>query len=242
MEDTPLVGPDTRPFRPKQLTTDDIRAGCIKLYGNDDTETEVCVINEEMRQGLDVAEKYNHTITIFGSARTTAGETYYEKARRVAFRAAQAGYAVITGGGPGIMEAGNRGAHEAQGISVGMTIQLPHEQVSNPYITEEVPFYFFFTRKTAMRYGSEVYLFFPGGFGTLDELMETLTLVQTKKISPAPVILVGEAFWRPLHEFIMSTLVTEKLVDQDDPHLYTITDDEDAILNIITNAPLRDKN
>lgn len=242
MEDIPFTGADTRTYRPKQLTTDDIRAGCIKLYGADDTETEVCVINEEMRQGLDVAEKYDHSITLFGSARTPETDTYYQKARRIAARAAQAGYAVITGGGPGIMEAGNRGAYEAHGSSIGMTIQLPHEQVSNPYITEEVPFYFFFTRKTAMRYGSEVYLFFPGGYGTLDELMETLTLVQTKKISPVPVILVGEDFWKPLHEFILTTLVTEKLIDRDDPHLYTITDDEDAIFDIITHAPLRDKN
>lgn len=241
MEDTPKNnGNDQRPFRPKNLTTADIREGCIKLYGHDEVSTQICVVNEELRQGLDFVEKYEKSITIFGSARTPEGDKYYEKARRIGYRAAhELGYAVVTGGGPGIMEAGNRGAYEANGTSLGLTIQLPHEQVSNPYLTEEIPFYFFFTRKTAMRYGSEVYLFFPGGFGTLDELAETLTLVQTKKIAPVPIILVGESFWKPFDEFIKKDLVAQNMISESDPALYVITDDEDAILEIIKNAPIR---
>ncbi len=236
-------GTDIRPFRPKNLTTNDIREGCIKLYGDDDVSTQVCVVNEELRQGLDFVEKYKKSITIFGSARTPEGDKYYEKARRIGYRAVkELDYAVVTGGGPGIMEAGNRGAYEANGTSLGLTIQLPHEQFSNKYLSEEIPFYFFFTRKTAMRYGSEVYLFFPGGYGTLDELMETLTLVQTQKIAPVPVILVGESFWKPLHEFIKQTLVTDHMIAESDPDLYMITDDEDAILDIIKNAPIREDN
>ena len=245
MEDkpTPTGTPDHRPFRPKNLTTNDIREGCIKLYGADDVSTEICVVNEELRQGLDFVEKYQKSITIFGSARTPEGNKYYEKARRIAYRAAkELGYAVVTGGGPGIMEAGNRGAYEANGVSLGLSIQLPHEQMSNPYLTEDIPFYFFFTRKTAMRYGSEVYIFFPGGFGTLDEMMETLTLVQTKKIAPVPVIMVGEEFWKPLDAFIKQDLTEEHMIGESDPSLYIITDDEDKILDIIKNAPLRHDN
>jgi uncharacterized protein (TIGR00730 family) len=234
---------DLRPFRPKGLTTNDIREGCIKLYGNDGVEAQLCVINEELRQGLDFVEKYEKSITIFGSARTPEGNKYYEKARRIAYRAAkELGYAVVTGGGPGIMEAGNRGAYEANGTSLGLSIQLPHEQLSNKYLTEDIPFYFFFTRKTAMRYGSEVYLFFPGGFGTLDEMFETLTLVQTHKIAPVPVIMVGEEYWKPLDQFIKQDLQEEHMIGESDPSLYIITDDEDKILEIIKNAPLRHDN
>ena len=237
------TGSDRRPFRPKGLTTKDIKEGCIKLYGNDGVETDVCVANEELRQGLEFVEKYPKSITIFGSARTPETNPYYEKARRIAYRAAkELGYAVVTGGGPGIMEAGNRGAYEAGGVSLGLSIQLPHEQMSNPYLTEDIPFYFFFTRKTAMRYGSEVYLFFPGGFGTLDEMCETLTLVQTKKIAPVPVIMVGEEFWRPFDQFIRKDLEDEHMIGESDPSLYIITDDEDKIIEIIKNAPMRKDN
>lgn len=245
MEDQtkPTGTPDHRPFRPKNLTTNDIREGCIKLYGTDESETQICLANEELRQGLDFVEKHEKSITIFGSARTPEGDKYYEKARRIAYRAAkELGYAVVTGGGPGIMEAGNRGAYEANGISLGLSIQLPHEQVSNPYLTEDIPFYFFYTRKTAMRYGSEVYLFFPGGFGTLDEMFETLTLVQTKKVASVPVIMVGEEFWKPLDAFIRKDLEEDHMISESDPNLYIITDDEDKILEIIKNAPIRRDN
>ena len=241
MEDTEKTnGVDKRPFRPKNLTTDDIRAGCITLYGKDETETEICVMNEEMRQGLEFMDSVEKSITIFGSARTPEGDKYYEEARRIAYRAAkELGYAMVTGGGPGIMEAGNRGAYEANGRSIGMNIVLPHEQVTNPYQTDSLPFYFFFVRKTAMQYASEVYLFFPGGFGTLDELFGAITLVQTKKIPDVPIVLVGESFWAPMQDFIKQTLLAEGMISPEDLDLYTITDDEDKIIEIISKAEKR---
>lgn len=242
MEDTnkPAGAPDHRPFRPKGLTTDDIRAGCITLYGKDATETEICVMNEEMRQGLEFMDTVEKSITIFGSARTKEGDKYYEKARRIGYRTAkELGVAMVTGGGPGIMEAANRGTYEANGRSIGMNIVLPHEQITNPYLTDSLPFYFFFTRKTAMQYASEVYLFFPGGFGTLDEFFGALTLVQTKKISQVPIILVGEEFWKPMQDFIRDRFIGEGMISPEDMNLYTVTDDEDLIMDIIKKAEKR---
>lgn len=139
------------------------------------------------------------------------------------------------------MEAGNRGAYEANGQSIGMQIILPHEQATNPYLTDAIPFYFFYNRKTVMRFTSEVYMFFPGGYGTLDELFETLTLVQTGKIAKVPIIIVGEEFWKPLDEFIRKDLEEDHMIGESDPDLYVITDDEDKIIEMIKNAPLRDK-
>lgn len=243
MEDTqkPAGTEDRRPFRPKNLTVDDIRAGCIKLHGKDGIETEICVSDEELRQGLDFVEQLGKTVTIFGSARTPEGEKYYEKARRIAYRTVtECKCAVITGGGPGIMEAGNRGAYEANGKSIGMQIILPHEQVTNPYLTDTIPFYFFYNRKTVMRYAAEVYLFFPGGFGTLDELAESLTLVQTGKISGAKLVLVGKEFWAPLESFIREQMIPNALISPGDTDLYTVTDDEDMVIEIIRNAEERE--
>jgi uncharacterized protein (TIGR00730 family) len=229
-----LLSLDT--FRPKKMTLDDIRNGCISLYGKDDTEVQICAMNEEMRQGLDVLSAIPKSITIFGSARTPESDPYYQKAIRVAERAGHAGYATITGGGPGIMQAGNQGAHNAHVESIGMTIQLPMEQFTNEYVSTEVPFYFFFTRKTAMRFGSKAFLFFPGGFGTLDELAETLTLVQTNKINHVPMILVGVAFWTPLLDFFKQQMLAKGMISPEDMQLFTVTDDEDEIMKLILSA------
>lgn len=240
MEDIPkTTGTDTRAFRPKKMTLDDIRNGCINLYGADDEETQICVMNEELRQGIDAIHALKKSITVFGSARTPETDPYYQKAVRIAERAGHAGFGTITGGGPGIMEAGNRGAHNAHVESVGMTIKLPTEQVTNPYVSNEIPFYFFFTRKTAMRFGSQAFLFFPGGFGTLDELAESLTLIQTDKINRVPLILVGTEFWKPLDGFIRDQLIPKGMINPEDTNLYTITDDEDEILKIIIESPAR---
>jgi uncharacterized protein (TIGR00730 family) len=233
MEDTPKEGVDTRPFRPKKMTIDDIRSGCISLYGADNNESQICVMNEELRQGIDSLTGLQKSITIFGSARTPETDAYYQKAVRIAERAGKSGYATITGGGPGIMQAGNQGAHQAHAESIGMTIQLPMEQFTNQYVTTEVPFYFFFTRKTAMRFGSQAFLFFPGGFGTLDELAESFTLVQTGKIDKVPMILVGVAFWTPLVEFFKNQMLQNSMISPEDMNLFTITDDEDEIIKII---------
>lgn len=235
---------NNKPFRPKKLSIDEIKSGCVYVYGENSGETQICVMNEEFRQGFDIVKKNkdgNKSVTFWGSARFPVENEYYQKALRIARRLAQElNCMIVTGGGPGIMEAGNRGAYEMGKPSLGLTINLPMEQQTNRYVTEEIPFYFFFTRKTLMAYSAEAYLYFPGGFGTLDELFEILTLVQTGKISKLPIILVGEKFWRPLDEFIRQTLDTEnQTVSHEDLNLYHIIDDEDQIIEIVKNAPMR---
>ncbi len=228
-------------WRPKKLTIDEIREGCIELTGNNETETRVCVINEEFRQGFDFIKKYQKTVTFFGSARLTEDHEAYQQAVTLAGMVArELGYGVVTGGGPGIMEAGNRGAFEAGGQALGLNIRLPMEQTSNPYQTDSLDFYFFFSRKVTMAYSAEAYIYFPGGFGTLDELFEILTLVQTDKIAHVPIILFGSAFWKPLDEYIRKILLAEyHTISEKDLDLYTITDSYDEALEIIRKAPIR---
>ena len=146
---------------------------------------------------------------------------------------------VVTGGGPGIMEAANKGAFEAKGKSLGLTIKLPQEQTTNPYITNEVSFNYFFSRKVCLSFSAEAYLFFPGGFGTLDELFEILTLVQTRKIEKVPIILVGNDYWTALDAFIKEHLLSKEMIDSEDITLYSISENEDEIIEIIRNAPVR---
>ncbi|MDH5442622.1 MAG: TIGR00730 family Rossman fold protein [Candidatus Nomurabacteria bacterium] len=230
-------------YRPQKLTPKEIREGCRYLHGDDGSEVRICAINEEFRQGLDFLDNYPKSVTFFGSARFEPGHKYYELARETANKiVTETGYAIITGGGPGIMEGGNRGAHEAGGDSIGMTIQLPMEQTNNPYVTASVAFYYFFTRKVALTYSAEVYVYFPGGFGTMDELFEILTLVQTEKISKVPIVLMGREFWEPLDGFI-KTVLAEKFeaISPDDRQLYIICDNPDEVVKIVKNAPVRDE-
>ncbi len=233
-----------RSFRPKKLSTEEIKTGCVYVYGEKSEETQICVMNEEFRQGFDIVKKNkdgNKSVTFWGSARLPIDSEHYQKALRLSRRlAGELNCMIATGGGPGIMEAGNRGAYELGKPSLGLTINLPHEQTTNPYVTEEIPFYFFFTRKVLMAYSAEAYLYFPGGYGTLDELFEILTLVQTGKLSKMPIILVGTEFWKPLDEFIKKTLLLEsKTISEADLDLYKILDDEDEIIKIVKNAPMR---
>lgn len=230
-------------YRPRHLTTDDIRNGCLYLHQDDDNESRICVVNEELRQGLDILTSIEKSVTFFGSARLAPETEYYQKAERIAKRVVQElGYAVVSGGGPGIMEAANRGAFEAHGTSLGLTIKLPMEQKTSPYVTTEVPFYFFFTRKVALAYSAETYLFFPGGYGTMDEFFEILTLVQTNKVAKVPIVLVGKEFWEPLVRYCKEMLLdTYATIDAQDLDLFTVTDDEDVILDIIKQAPIRTK-
>ncbi len=236
----------SRFFRPKKLSIEEIQNGCIYVYGEDSTEEQICVMNEEFRQGFDIVKKNkdgNKSVTFWGSARLPVEHEYYQKAYRLSKRlAGELNCMIVTGGGPGIMEAGNRGAYEMGKPSLGLTINLPTEQFTNQYVTEEIPFYFFFTRKTLMAYSAEAYLYFPGGFGTLDELFEILTLVQTGKISKVPIVLVGKKFWEPLDAFIKQAMLTEnQTVSPEDIGLYKILDDEDEIVNMVKNAAMRDE-
>jgi len=196
-------------------------------------------IYEDFKRGFDVLQENANTVTFFGSARFPEDHFYYKLARELAGKLAnELDVAVVTGGGPGIMEAGNRGAHETEGgNSIGMTIQLPHEQVTNPYVTDTADFYYFFSRKVALAFGARAFVLFPGGFGTLDEFFEIITLMQTKKIPTVPVVLIGQDFWEPLLEFIDTKLKGEfNTIDDNDSNLYTLTDDLELAVNIVAAA------
>lgn len=234
---TPLPA-EPKVFRPKKLTPQDIREGCITLTGGDGIETQICVAQEELRQGMDTIEQYEDSVTIYGSARLKPESEYYEKVRSLAFKISkETGCPIISGGGPGIMEAANRGAFEAGGKSIGMPIVLPHEQSTNPYVTEEIPFYFFFTRKVTLSYSSKVLIAAPGGFGTFDEIFEVITLMQTKKVAVRPVIFFGTRFWNPIIEVIKKVLLEEfKTISEDDMNLFVVTDHENEVVEIIKNA------
>ena len=191
-------------------------------------------VDRELSQGFELADKYKNTVSIFGSARFNEDNTHYKKARELSAALSRAGYVTVTGGGGGIMEAGNRGAFEAGGETLGFNIKLPHEQVLNTYTTDSMPFKYFFTRKVILAYGATGYVYFPGGFGTMDELFEITTLIQTRKIPAAPIILVGKEFWGELDGFIRTHMLDgDKTISQGDEQIYHITDDTDEIIRII---------
>ncbi len=202
----------------------------------------VARISQELTSGFNFLTKYDRSVTFFGSARFAEGHPYYEKARGLAGKIVrELGYSVLTGGGPGIMGAANQGALEAGGNSLGITIKLPAEQKTNIFLTDHLGLYYFFTRKVCLSFSAEAFVFFPGGFGTLDEFFEIITLVQTKKIKNVPIILVGVEYWKGLEEFIIRHLLDIGTVDNSDLNLYIMSDDENEILEIIKNAPIRNE-
>ena len=189
----------------------------------------------ELVYGFEKMSLIGPCISIFGSARTRPGDKYYELAIQVARRISEAGYGIITGGGPGIMEAGNRGAHLAGGTSVGLNIDLPFEQHDNPYIDKDksLDFDYFFVRKVMFVKYSQGFVVMPGGFGTLDELFEAITLIQTHKIEKFPIILVGTSFWSGLVDWIKSTMLEAGNISPEDLDLIKIVDTEEEVVNII---------
>lgn len=191
-------------------------------------------IMREFRAGFKLLRKYDKAVSIFGSARNNFDESLYEEATQLARMLSEYGFTIITGGGPGFMEAANRGAYEANGTSVGLNIVLPKEQYENPYLTESVSFRYFFTRKVMLAFASQFYIFFPGGFGTLDEFFEILTLVQTKKIDPVPIILIGRDYWEPLLSYIRTVIYEKnKAIHQEDLELYHLVDNADEAFDLI---------
>lgn len=197
------------------------------------------IIQDEFEAGFDLIKECEKTVSFFGSARTLPEEQDYKNAQALAKEVSKLGYGVVTGGGPGIMGAANKGAFENKGLSLGLTIQLPMEQVTNPYLNHSLNFNYFFTRKVALTYAAEAYVYFPGGFGTLDELFEILTLVQTNKIEKVPIILFGSHFWNPLKNFIEEHQLSEGKIDDKDIELFTITDSIEEAVSIIKSAPIR---
>jgi uncharacterized protein (TIGR00730 family) len=183
----------------------------------------------EFAKGFEEMADVGKAVTIFGSARFQPDNPYYQKAEQLSRELAENGYTVITGGGPGIMEAGNKGAFEFGGRSVGLNVNLPHEQDPNPYQTDEVSFRYFFIRKVLLVKYSTAFVVFPGGFGTLDELSEALTLIQTKKIKPFPVYLIGLDFWKGLVQWMESTLVRTGTINEKDLQLFKVLDDVSMI-------------
>ena len=190
----------------------------------------------EFVEGFDDLATITRGVSIFGSARTPPDNPQYKAAQETAALLARAGYAVITGGGPGIMQAANQGAFEAGGISIGCNIELPFEQKPNPYLTRSLTFKYFFVRKTMFVKYSTAFIIFPGGFGTLDELFESLTLIQTRKIKNFPVILFGSAYWKGMVEWIKGLMLAEGKINEADLHMLNLTDSPSEVVEIVVKS------
>ena len=199
-----------------------------------DVEEHVARIAEDFRGGFEAVARIDRpAVTIFGSARTPAGTKPYEEARGVARRFAEAGWAVVTGGGPGVMEAANRGAKEGGGLSVGFNIELPHEQHENPYLDIDYTFQHFYARKTMFVKAAEGYVVFPGGFGTMDELFESLTLIQTGKVLNFPVVLFDVDYWTELLAWVREEALAKGMISPEDVDLLQLTDDPDQAVRLV---------
>ncbi|MFG0316343.1 MAG: TIGR00730 family Rossman fold protein [Planctomycetota bacterium JB042] len=193
-------------------------------------------IMAEFVDALELLRDVQPAVSIFGSARTKANTKYYQMARKLAARLSRDGFSVISGGGPGIMEAANRGARDARGRSIGLNIELPMEQDPNKFQDISVNFRYFFVRKFMFVKFASAYVIFPGGFGTLDELFESLTLIQTDKIKAFPVVLIGSEFWGGLLDFIQDTMIAEGTVSPHDMDLLYLTDDLDEAAEIVRSS------
>jgi uncharacterized protein (TIGR00730 family) len=194
-------------------------------------------IGREFLTGFEAVEQIDRpAVSCFGSARAPEGSRPYELARETGRLFAEAGWAVVTGGGPGVMEAANRGCREGHGLSVGFAIELPHEEGTNPYVDLSLTFDHFYARKTMFVKAAEGFCVFPGGFGTVDELFESLTLIQTGKVLHFPVVLLGEAYWTPLLEWVRRCALADGMVSAEDLELLTLTDDPRLALETVLGA------
>jgi len=198
-------------------------------------------IMAEFVDGFQFVADFKKTVTFFGSARLSQDNHWCKEAQKLARMLARAGFGIITGGGPGIMEAANHGAVEGKGDSVGLNIQLPFEQRINPFVRKSIGFHYFFTRKVMLSYSAQAYVFFPGGFGTLDEAFEILTLIQTKKVyEKIPVVLVGKEFWGTIDKWMREKLVKDfKTIDAEDLDLYSLVDTAEEAFEIVKKSKPR---
>jgi uncharacterized protein (TIGR00730 family) len=207
-----------KPVRPSHLKEDIHRDSLSDEFG-----WRIFKIMSEFVEGFELIRNLHNTVSFFGSARFRETNKHYKEARQLGQKLGKAGFTIVTGGGGGIMEGGNRGAVDAGAESVGLNIELPHEQRLNPYVKRSLGFHYFFTRKVMLSYAAQAYVFFPGGFGTLNELSELLTLIQTKKIQPIPIILVGKDFWRPFINWVEQSMFKEhRAVDKEDMKIYRL--------------------
>ncbi|MCA1685128.1 MAG: TIGR00730 family Rossman fold protein [Planctomycetia bacterium] len=213
------------------------RARAPELAGFTHTDPwRVLRIQGEFVHGINALAEVGAAISVFGSARLLENSPYYADARKLGGMLAEAGFAVITGGGPGIMEAANRGAHETGGLSIGCNIELPFEQAENPYLDLSINFRYFFVRKTMFVKYSNGFVIFPGGFGTLDELFESLTLVQTRKISRFPIVLYGSTYWGGLLDWVKNTQLAAGTISPEDLNLLVMTDSLDEARDIMVDC------
>ncbi|MEX0631224.1 MAG: TIGR00730 family Rossman fold protein [Chloroflexota bacterium] len=223
-----MRGPLRRPTEDQELLQRRVSAD----FQGTDTWRALRILGEFV-EGFDALAGVGPAVSIFGSARVKRNDPHYRLARRLATRLVKEGFAVITGGGPGVMEAANRGAQEAGGLSIGCNIELPFEQDINPYVDLGIEFRYFFVRKTMFVKYAEAFVIFPGGLGTLDELFEALTLIQTGKIEHFPVVLIGRDYWRGLMNWVISTVLEQGKISPEDLDLATITDDLDEVVRVI---------
>jgi uncharacterized protein (TIGR00730 family) len=187
----------------------------------------------DLWQGITQFSNHKNCVTVYGSARFKEDHPYYQLARSIGKALAEGGFTVMTGGGPGVMEAANRGAKEGGGTSLGCNIKLPFEQKLNPYVDEKIEFEFFFTRKVILRKNSIAYVLMPGGFGTMDEIFEVLTLIQTGKLPPRPVVCMGSGYWKHLSTFLRETMIESGTISVEDLDLAFVTDDPKEAINYI---------
>jgi uncharacterized protein (TIGR00730 family) len=227
-------------FRRRPATYDEeiIHAGWPSVVSTQSEEERIARIERELRSGFELLADIGPAACVFGSARTRSDHREYEQARQVGRSLGEAGLAVITGGGPGTMEAANRGAQEARAPSIGLNIQLPHEQGLNPYVDLGIEFRYFFVRKLMFVRYSDAFLIFPGGYGTLDEMFELLTLNQTGKTPDKPVVLVGSDYWSGLWGWVRSRLLDEARISPADFEIPVICDEPDAIVAIACSGTL----
>ena len=211
---------------PRQLTKADFTTDAWRVFR----------IMGEFVEGFDTLARLGPAVSVFGSARTTRDDPMYKAAEKTAALLAKAGFAVITGGGPGIMEAANKGAAEAGGESVGCNIELPFEQGMNAYVQTAINFRYFFVRKTMFVKYAEAFVIYPGGFGTMDELFEALTLIQTGKVRNFPVVLVGKQYWQGLIDWLRQAMLTERKILPKDLELLVVTDSPEEVVKVVVDC------
>ena len=224
------------PRQPTSFDQEMLEAGTPAVAATLSDRRRLHRVHRELAEGFRALAHVGPAVSVFGSARTPADDPDYRRAREVARRLGQAGFAIITGGGPGIMEAANRGAAEAGAESVGLNIELPHEQGMNSYVGLPLTFHYFFTRKVMFVRFAGAFVVFPGGFGTLDELFEALTLIQTGRVLHFPVVLVGSSYWRGLVAWMRDQLDDGGMVSPGDLELMSITDDPAQVVEIVSAA------